>query len=161
MQPNDAQGPAPEKGPAPEQDPNTEQLPKTEPPPKTGQGAEPKPGTKSFGNMGPDHWSRARAGANAEALDYYRQRSQAAGVREGGGARNHYCMDCDGVIPFEHQGDACPHCGATQTGDSRRYFNWVEIDRPPPSDLRALLPVVGLGALGLTLVVLALVWWLA
>lgn len=94
---------------------------------------------KSFGNMGPAHWSRARAGKNREALDYYRQRSRAPGVAEGGGARNHYCMECDGVIPFDHAEPGCPHCGAELEGAVKRFFNWVEIDRPPPSDARALL----------------------
>ena len=123
---------------------------------KDGGGAQPP--AKSYGNIGPAHWSRARADENREALDYYRSRSRAAGVREGGGARNHYCMACDGVIPYEHQGDSCPHCGARIEGGARRFFNWVELDRPPPSDLRALLPVAGLVALVVALCVLAL--WL-
>ena len=33
-----------------------------------------------YGNMSDDHWSRARAGENAEALEYYRERSRAPGV---------------------------------------------------------------------------------
>ena len=51
--------------------------------------------------MGPDHWSVARKDENQEALEYYRQRSHAPGVEEGGGPRNFYCMRCDGVIPVE------------------------------------------------------------
>ncbi len=94
----------------------------------------------SFGNMGEHHWSRARAGTNAEALDYYRARSKAPGVAEGGGARNFYCMACDGVIDADAGHARCPHCGAELEGMARRYFNWVEINEPPKSDLRALLP---------------------
>ena len=114
---------------------------------------------KSFGNISDRHWSRARAGSNEEALEYYRERSRAPGVAEGGGARNHYCMSCDGVIPFEGAGDTCPHCGASLAGVARRYFNWVELDRPPKSDLRALLPFLIGGtvalAVALALAVLA------
>ena len=33
------------------------------------------------------HWSRLREGKNQEAMDYYRQRSKAPGVAEGGGVR--------------------------------------------------------------------------
>ena len=94
---------------------------------------------KSFGNIGPAHWSRARKEHNREALDYYRERSRAPGVAEGGGARNHYCMECDGVIPFDHAEPGCPHCGAELAGTERRFFNWVEIDKPPTGDARALL----------------------
>jgi hypothetical protein len=115
---------------------------------------EPEDAPKSFGNMSERHWSRARAGANAEALEYYRQRSRAPGVAEGGGPRNFYCMRCDGVIPHDQAGPACPHCGAPIEGAARRYFNWVEINEPPQSDLRALLPLL-LGAFAL----LALAAW--
>ncbi len=97
---------------------------------------------KSFGNIGPKHWTRARAGENAEALDYYRSRSKAPGVAAGGGPRNFYCMRCDGVIPFDHAGASCPHCGETLDEKSRRYFNWVEINEPAKSDFRALLPAL-------------------
>ncbi len=109
--------------------------------------------------MGDHHWSRARAGENQEALDYYRERSRAPGVAQGGGARNFYCMQCDGVIPLDHQGERCPHCRATIEGDARRYFNWVEIDRPPRSDARALLPLFALAVLVLAAAV-ALAWML-
>lgn len=102
---------------------------------------------KSFGNMSDAHWSRARAGANEEAIEYYRERSRAPGVAAGGGDRNHYCMSCDGVVPFEHARESCPHCGASLAGVARRYFNWVELDRPPRSDLKALLPFLVGGAL--------------
>lgn len=91
--------------------------------------------------MGEHHWSVARKSSNQEALDYYRERSKAPGVEDGGGARNHYCMNCDGVIPFEHRGDTCPHCSAALDDGVRRYFNWVEIDQPPSSDLIPLLKV--------------------
>ncbi len=126
--------------------------PPSRPPP-----AGPVPPEKSFGNMGDHHWSRARDGSNAEAIDYYRERSQAPGVAEGGGARNMYCMHCDGVIPLGGLLEVCPHCGKELEGDVKRYFNWVEIDRTPKSDLRSLWPVLALGAT----VVVVLVWWLA
>ena len=95
--------------------------------------------------MSADHWSRARAGTNAEAMDYYRRRSHAPGVEAGGGARNFYCMRCDGVIDADAGLEQCPHCGAELEGAARRYFNWVEINEPPKSDFRALLPVFLLG----------------
>lgn len=119
-------------------------------------GPRPDPAAKSFGNMSDAHWSRAREKSNTEAIDYYRERSHAPGVAEGGGARNMYCMHCDGVIPLGTPIEACPHCGKALEGDVKRYFNWVEIDRAPKSDLRALWPVF---AIGFALVV-ALIWWL-
>jgi hypothetical protein len=120
----------------------------------------PPPGP-SYGNMSPAHWSRARAGSNAEALEYYRRRSHAPGVAEGGGARNFYCMECDGVIDEAAGHVRCPHCSAELAGMARRYFNWVEIAEPPASDLRALLPFLLGGTALLFAVVLALVLWLA
>jgi hypothetical protein len=118
----------------------------------------PVPPKPSFGNMGPDHWSVARAGENEEALAYYRERSKAPGVAEGGAERNHYCMRCDGVIPFEPALTECPHCRAPIEGGVKRYFNWVEINEPPKSDVSALL-VVGAG-LGVLIIVTGLaVWW--
>lgn len=100
---------------------------------------------KSYGNMSKNHWSKTRGERNREALDYYRERSHAPGVADGGDARNFYCMECDGVIPWDSfEGGACPHCGAEIDGSVRRYFNWVEIDRPPASDRTALLLAVGL-----------------
>jgi hypothetical protein len=109
----------------------------------------------SFGNMSDDHWSRARAGTNAEAMDYYRARSHAPGVEAGGGPRNFYCMRCDGVIPHDPPPAACPHCGEPTAEAAKRYFNWVEINEPPRSDARAvLLPVLlVLGAVGIVGVV--------
>jgi hypothetical protein len=118
----------------------------------------PEPG-KSFGNMGPDHWSVARKDENQEALEYYRQRSHAPGVEAGGGPRNFYCMHCDGVIPVEPPVEACPHCGEALTEVARRYFNWVELDQPVKSDVRALLPLAAGGA-ALLLVIAALLVWL-
>ena len=115
---------------------------------------------KSFGNMGEAHWSRARRASNAEALDYYRARSHAPGVAEGGGARNMYCMHCDGVIPLGAPLEACPHCGQALEGDVKRYFNRVEIDRPPRSDVRTLWPSFAAAALVLAGLVW-LAWWLA
>ena len=116
-------------------------------------------GEKSFGNMGPHHWSRARAGENEEALSYYRERSRAPGVASGGAERNFYCMSCAGVIPHDPPAAACPHCGEDLTGVAKRYFNWVEINEPPASDARALVPFA-LGAVAvLGLVGFGLYWW--
>lgn len=113
----------------------------------------------SWGNVSEHHWSVARAGRNEEALDYYRERSRAPGVREGGGSRNCYCLACDGVIPLDRPLDACPHCGEPLDLHVRRYFNWVEIDEPPESDLRALLPAAVVVAIVVLVVgVLVLVW---
>jgi len=110
--------------------------------------------------MSERHWSRARAGRNQEALEYYRARSKAPGVKEGGAERNFYCMACDGVIPFDLQAQSCPHCGAKIDEKVRRYFNWVEINEPPQSDLRALLPIlVPLALIALAAVAFA-IWWI-
>ena len=104
---------------------------------------DPKKGpVKSYGNMSPEHWSKTRGERNAEAIDYYRERSQAPGVAEGGGPRNFYCMECDGVIPTDPPLAVCPHCNAKVQGQTRRYFNWVEIDEPPDSDWKVLRPYV-------------------
>ena len=96
--------------------------------------------------LGEEHWSKARAGENEEALEYYRGRNKAPGVADGGGARNHYCFECDGVIELEYDSrepapklpSQCPHCGVKLEGGARRMFNWVEIDQPPASDAKAL-----------------------
>ena len=117
----------------------------------------PDPRPKSFGNMSEAHWSRARKDLNQEALDYLRSRSQAPGVKEGGAERNFYCMQCDGVIPHGPPRETCPHCGATLDESVKRYFNWVEMNDPPKSDARALLPVF-LGALLLLGLLAWLVW---
>lgn len=122
-------------------------------------GPTPAPPEKSFGNMGPGHWSRARAGENAEALDYYRSRSKAPGVESGGGARNFYCMRCDGVIEFDHTGATCPHCGEPLDEHSKRYFNWVEINEPATSDLKALLPTLIGAAIVLGLAAVLALWF--
>ena len=114
----------------------------------------------SWGNISPRHWSRARRGENREALEYYRERSQAPGVREGGAERNFYCMECDGVIPHEPAAEACPHCGAALDDRVRRYFNWVEVDQPVESDLKALLPLLLAGLAVVAVAVVALVLWL-
>lgn len=111
-----------------------------------------EPPDKSYGNMSDSHWSRTRGERNREAIDYYRERSRAPGVADGGEARNFYCMECDGVIPFDHEGPACPHCEAPITGKTRRYFNWVEIDQPVEGDFRAVLPFLAVGAIALALV---------
>lgn len=107
----------------------------------------PLPPVKSFGPMSPAHWSRARAGENAEALAYLRERSKAPGVADGGAERNFYCMKCAGVIPFDLSATACPHCGEPLDEKARRYFNWVEINEPPRSDLAALLPIAAVSVL--------------
>ncbi len=118
-----------------------------------------EPPTKSFGNMGPEHWTQSRGDRNEDAFEYYRERGKAPGVAEGGGPRNFYCMDCDGVIPTAPPATECPHCGVPITGEARRYFNWVEIDTPPSSDWLALRPYL-LGA-GLVLILLfCTLWWL-
>jgi hypothetical protein len=125
----------------------------------------PKP---SWGNIGEHHWTRAREGMNEEDFEYFRERSKAPGVREGGGARNHYCMQCNGVVPLEYDQrdpastipEHCPHCGAELDARVRAMFNWVEIDQPPDSDLKALaLPALGVLLL-LAGVVALFVWWL-
>lgn len=115
----------------------------------------------SWGNISEHHWSRARRGANQEALEYYRARSRAPGVEQGGAERNFYCMECDGVIPHVPRVESCPHCGAELDETVRRYFNWVEIDRPAESDLRALLPLLLVGAVALAGLALALWAWLS
>jgi hypothetical protein len=103
--------------------------------------------------------SRARGERNREALEYYRERSRAPGVAEGGAERNHYCMACDGVIPFGFAGERCPHCDEPLDERVRRYFNWVEINEPPDSDLRPLARVALAGLALAALVALAV--WLA
>lgn len=108
----------------------------------------------SWGAISERHWTRTRRDANSEALEYYRQRSRAPGVREGGAERNFYCMQCDGVIPYSETVERCPHCGAEVERGVKRYFNWVETEMPRGSDLpRAWLPIAALLALG------ALAWW--
>jgi len=104
----------------------------------------------SWGPMSEHHWSKKRAGANREAIEHLRRRSQAPGVAEGGGPRNHYCLECKGVIPFAKPApERCPHCGAALDEHVRAMFNWVEIDDTPKGDAAALarLAVIGLAAL--------------
>jgi hypothetical protein len=115
-----------------------------------------------------EHWSRsrARADANQEALDYYRQRSRAPGVAGGGAERNHYCMACNGVIPLEYDSRSpaagppsnCPHCGAELDQRVRAMFNWVEIDQVPEGDARAVLKVAAALAV-IAAAAAAIVWW--
>jgi hypothetical protein len=109
----------------------------------------------------PNHWSRTRGELNREALDYYRERSKAPGVEGGGAARNVYCMECDGVIAFDFRGERCPHCGAELDERVKRYFNWVEINEPPQSDARALVPIALAGLAVLAIVAFAVYRWLA
>jgi len=119
---------------------------------------DPKSKPKSFGNISEHHWSRARKDTNAEALEHLRERSRAPGVAEGGSSRNHYCLECHGVLPLAYDQrkpadqstqEHCPHCGAELDPRVRAMFNWVEIDQPPGSDLHALLPVLLIGLIAL------------
>jgi hypothetical protein len=113
----------------------------------------------SYGNMSDQHWSRTRKERNREALEYYLERSRKPGVEAGGAERNFYCMECEGVIPFELRGRHCPHCKALLDEHVQRYFNWVEINEPPESDLKALMPFL-IGAIGLLAVLgLAFLAW--
>ena len=112
----------------------------------------------SWGNISERHWSRARKGAHREQLEYYRERSRAPGVAAGGAERNFYCMECDGVIPFDGEPERCPHCGVALDENVKRYFNWVEIAEPGGSDARALLPLFALGLLAVVAAA-ALAWW--
>ncbi|MEO0650245.1 MAG: hypothetical protein AAFZ65_06170 [Planctomycetota bacterium] len=107
------------------------------------------------GPLPEDHWSRSREGLNEEALEYMRERSKAPGVESGGAERNHYCMECNGVIPLVYDRRQahdprklthCPHCGAKLDERVQAMFNWVEIDQVRDSDAKALLPFA-LGAL--------------
>lgn len=123
---------------------------------------------KSFGVGGEAHWARERKDLHQDEIEFLRERSRAPGVAQGGALRNHYCMQCNGVIPLEYDSsdsaegrppEHCPHCGAELEGGVRMMFNWVEIDQPPGSDLKALLPFFVGGVvilLGLGLVA----WWL-
>jgi len=115
------------------------------------------PAPKSFGNMSDQHWSRARKDLNPEALEYLRGRSAAPGVKEGGSERNFYCMQCAGVIPYAPPRATCPHCGVTLDESVKRFFNWVEMNDPPRSDLKALWPFL-LGGLLLLGLLAALAW---
>ena len=110
----------------------------------------------SWGAMSERHWSRTRADSNREALDYYRERSRAPGVAEGGSHRNFYCMKCDGVIPYYEQHQRCPHCGEPIDETVRRYFNWVETDFPRRRDVGLLW----IGALAALLAAAGLAYWI-
>ncbi len=118
----------------------------------------PDPAPKSFGEMSEHHWSRARRDSNQEAVEYYRERSHAPGVAEGGAERNFYCMECDGVIPHGADLKACPHCGVAIEGGVKRYFNWVEMDQPRSSEDDSILPGL-LIALVCVAAVGFLIWW--
>lgn len=127
------------------------------------------PKTKSFGNISADHWSRARKGMNAEAIEHLRERSHAPGVAEGGGSRNHYCLECHGVLPLAYDQrrpadekalEHCPHCGVELDPRVRAMFNWVEIDQPPKSDLLALIPVLLIGLIALGGLIMSLYYFL-
>jgi len=80
---------------------------------------------------------------------------------EGGAERNFYCMKCDGVIPHDTTAKVCPHCGASIEGGVRRYFNWVEMNEPPKSDFRALLPLILAGLAAIASIFFAIMYWLA
>lgn len=126
-------------------------------PEERGTGPSPGEPQHSWGNMSDAHWSRARKDKNAEALEYYRARSKAPGVAEGGDSRNFYCMTCDGVIPHGFRGEHCPHCKAAIDERVKRYFNWVEINEPPSSDFKALIPIA-VGSLSVIVVVALVIW---
>lgn len=122
---------------------------------------------KSYGVADERHWAKARRGLHEEEIEFLRERSRAPGVAEGGALRNHYCMECHGVIPLEYDSresaeatppENCPHCGAALEGGVRMMFNWVEMDQVPGSDLRALLPFFAAGIAFLA--ILALLLWL-
>ncbi len=121
---------------------------------------------KSLGHVSDEHWLRTRKELHGEEIEFLRERSKAPGVAEGGADRNHYCMSCHGVIPLAYDqrqpvergaDERCPHCGAQLEGNVRMMFNWVEMDQPHDSDLRAILPRVLLvvGVVGVLLI-----WWL-
>ncbi|MFT7486712.1 MAG: hypothetical protein ACI9F9_002568 [Candidatus Paceibacteria bacterium] len=121
---------------------------------------------KSFGVNDEKHWATARREMNKDEIEFLRERSHAPGVAEGGGARNHYCMECHGVLELEYDStepdaggpaEHCPHCGAEIDRSVRMMFNWVEIDQVPSGDLQALLPLL-LG--GLAIIVAGLSWWI-
>lgn len=106
----------------------------------------------SFGPMSDHHWSKARAEHNQEAMEYLRWRSKAPGVESGGAERNHYCMQCHGVIPLQYDQrqpadgapSQCPHCGAALEQRVRAMFNWVEMDQPPAADTGLKWAFVGI-----------------
>ncbi len=118
----------------------------------------------SWGEMSDEHWSRTRGDRNDEVIEYYRSRGEAPGVESGGAVRNHYCMKCDGIIPLsyfqmrpaDNEERHCPHCGVKLDQRIHRMFNWVEIDQPPGSDLKVLMPVIIVAVV----VLAALAWWL-
>ena len=95
-----------------------------------------------------------------EAVEYYRERSRAPGVKEGGTERNFYCMKCAGVIPHDPVAKTCPHCGESTEEAAKRYFNWVEINEPPRSDARALMVPVLWAMAGVGVVAAAVWWWM-
>jgi hypothetical protein len=118
--------------------------------------------THSWGDVDDKHWTKVRGDRNDEVLEYYRDRSKAPGVEEGGDTRNQYCMQCDGVIPlsyfqFEPADDEeryCPHCGVKLEKRIHRMFNWVEIDQPHDSDIKSLLPLLAAALVVVALAVL-------
>lgn len=123
---------------------------------------------KSYGDVGDKHWSKARTELHHEEMEFLRERSRAPGVAEGGDLRNHYCMNCHGVIPLQYSmtdsaetipEEHCPHCGVKLDGNVRMMFNWVEIDQVHGSDFKALLPFF-LGGLVVLVGLSALAWWI-
>lgn len=100
--------------------------------------------------LGDDHWSRARTERNAEEIEYLRAKSRVPGMEGEVAERNHYCMECGGVLPLLYDrnrpadraaSEHCPHCGAELDANVRAMFNWVEIDQVPSSDAAAVLPI--------------------
>ncbi|MFT5286832.1 MAG: hypothetical protein ACI8TQ_003005 [Planctomycetota bacterium] len=120
----------------------------------------------SWGDMTDEHWSKTRGDRNDEVFEYLRSRGEAPGVESGGATRNHYCMKCDGIIPLSYfqmqPADKverhCPHCGVKLDNRIHRMFNWVEIDQPHDSDLKAfLVPILVIATICLG----GLIWWLS
>ena len=75
----------------------------------------------------------------------------------------HYCMNCDGVIPFTPTSEGpppenCPHCGTALDDRVKAMFNWVEIDEAPGSDA-AVLGRVALIGFGVLVLVSLMAWW--
>ena len=95
---------------------------------------------RSYGNMSEHHWSKTRGERNREAIDYYRERSRAPGVEEGGGPRTSTAWTATGSSPTTRGSARARTVARSSTARSGGTSTGWEIDRPPASDLRALLP---------------------
>lgn len=143
--------------PDPEGSAQKDARPDASPDPNSGAG-EPAPRRSLLPD---DHWSRSRTERNQQEIEYLRSKSRVPGMDGEIAERNHYCMECGGVLPLRyHRADAakrdrpenCPHCGAELDANVRAMFNWVEIDQVHSSDAAAVLPL----ALGVLALVVAL-----